>query len=155
MSPLTYALACLFSFSGFFIGILLGVMAKEETAAGKFYLSLIQKAAIFTVFTALLYFFSARPYQWVLLYILLILLFSFRVKDYLAYLMFAPAFFAASNEPYLFYIVSGIIFLFGFPTGSLYYIEMKRTKKHNDILRAVLKNIHFAAISIALKALLG
>ena len=151
MQLLNYSLISLVSFSGLLVGILLAFTAKEELGPGKKYFILLQKLILLLVLVFLLNFFNVNIYLRIIIYVLFIYLMIINVKSQVIYPALGIVFFFSSKDINLFVINSTLIFLYGFPTGSLF--AKKFIKKKNSF---VLKNIFlnyfwFVIISIILK----
>ncbi|MBU0665734.1 MAG: hypothetical protein ABIC91_02130 [Nanoarchaeota archaeon] len=144
-----YLLISVFVFLGLFVGLFIGWLSKEELKAGEKYFLLLQKA-IFVACVFLLFY----NYNWVLLGCLLsvffIVLFLKVKKDFvmLSYIAFSfILFFASFNKQYL-PILSTLVFLYGFPAGSLTYLHSKNKRFSNIVMMIIRKYGLFLILSI-------
>lgn len=129
------------------MGIILAYIAKEELKIGKKYFILLQKV-ILTLIPSFFLFYLLK--ENISLLILSILMFSIlinsynqKIKTYYIYPVLALIFYFSSKNIDLFKIQAFLIFLYGFPTGSL----LTKVKDKNYI-KIVLKNISFIVIAL-------
>ena len=141
-----YFLASVIAFSGLFMGLLLAHIAKEELKQGKKYFVILQKIILILI----MIFLNTKYYILIIASILLI----FILKNYLKkqipeiplyYLIFGIIFFFASRNPAILAIQSSLVFLYGLPTGTLYY-----KRKLTMSIMEILKNTTFFIPIIAL-----
>ena len=151
MQLLNYSLISLISFSGLLIGMILAFTAEEELKNGKKYFLLLQKLILLLILIFLLNFFNINLYLRITIYILFIALITFSIKSQIIYPILAVVFFLSSKNPGLFITNSILIFLYGFPTGSLFAKKLIKKKKLFVLKNIFLSYFWFVAIAIALR----
>ena len=154
MQLLNYSLISIISFSGLLIGMLLAFTAKEELKPGKKYFLLLQKLTLLLILIFLVNFFNVILYLRIIIYILFILLMTFNIKSQVIYPALAAVFFLSSKNPELFITNSILIFLYGFPTGSLFAKKLIKKKKSFVFKKILLTHFWFILIAIVLKLFL-
>ena len=154
MQLLNYSLISLISFLGLLVGILLAFSAKEELKPGKKYFMWMQKIILLLILIFLLNFFNMALYLKVIIYTLFIFLMAINIKSQIIYLVLGIIFFISSKNPELFIINSVLIFLYGFPSGSLFAKKIIKKKKSFIFKRAVLEYFWFILIAVVLKLLI-
>jgi hypothetical protein len=151
MNFLNYSLTAVVSYLGLFVGLALAFIAKEELKDGKKYFIFMQKVILSIVFV-FLFVFDGLSYILVLLLIGCIVVYY--LKNYLKkkfddvfynYIILAGVFLFSLKELNLFIIESSLIFLYGLPTGSLYFHKDKKKVAFN-----MLKNIIFVLVAVVL-----
>jgi hypothetical protein len=151
MQLLNYSLISLISFSGLLVGMLLAFTAKEELDPGKKYFILLQKLILLLILIFLLNFFNINLYLRIIIYILFIFLITINIKSQIIYPILAVVFFLSSNDINLFITNSILIFLYGFPTGSLFAKKLIKERKSVVFKKIFLDYFWFVAIAIILK----
>ena len=151
---LTYLGLLLLSFLGIFIGLLLGYLAQEELKPGLKYLSLLSRLLFIAI---LIIFFVKNPsIVFIIFMALMIILYSLSTyRETLYYYALAVIFFISWRFNG-FALVAPLIFLQGFPIGSIYLYEHIKDKKHRKkiILGALKQYAGFVAVGVLL-GLLG
>jgi len=151
MQLLNYSLISLVSFSGLLIGMLLAFTAKEELQPGKKYFMLMQKIILLLIIIFLLNFFNINLYLRIIIYILFILLMIINIKSQIIYPALGVVFFLSSKDINLLITNSILIFLYGFPAGSLFAKKLIKKKKLFVLKNIFLNYFWFVAITIILK----
>lgn len=124
MEILNYVLALILSFSGVFVGMFLGYIAKEELKPGKRYFIWIQNIILILAAIFVLYSFHLNIILFILIGLIITLgIIYFKPKAILGYLFLAILFFLSMRNTSLFMLTSSFIFLYGFPTGSLIFAK--------------------------------
>jgi len=154
MQLLNYSLISLISFSGLLVGMLLAFTAKEELEPGKKYFLLLQKLTLLLILIFLLNFFNINLYLRITIYILFICLMTINIKSQVIYPLLAVVFFLSLKDMNLFIINSILIFLYGFPTGSLFAKKLIKKKKLVVFKKILLTYSWFILIAIVLKLLI-
>jgi hypothetical protein len=147
MSFIGYSLASLICFGGLILGIILANITKEELKEGRKYFMGLQNIFFALIIFFLLYF-NTNIYLAVVVSftVLVLLIFLKQPKmSYMAYPLMAIVFYLSSKSTETFIIESSLIFLYGFPTGSL-LIDFKK-KNH---LKIIVNHLIFIVIAIAL-----
>jgi len=155
MQLLNYSLISLISFLGLLVGTFLAFTAKEELEPGKKYFMWMQKIILLLILIFLLNFFNISLYLRTISYILFIFLMTINIRSQIIYLVLGAVFLISSKNPELFIINSILIFLYGFPTGSLFAKKLIKKKKSFVFKRIILDYFWFVAIAIALKLVLA
>ncbi|MBU4284218.1 MAG: hypothetical protein KJ968_03855 [Nanoarchaeota archaeon] len=151
MQLINYSLISLISFSGLLIGMVLAFTAKEELEPGKKYFLLLQKLTLLLILIFLLNFFNVILYLRITIYILFIFLMTINIKSQIIYPALAAVFFLSSKNPELFITNSILIFLYGFPTGSLFAKKLIKKRKSFVLKNIFLNYFWFVIITIILK----
>ena len=146
MEFLNYAIAAIIVALGLVCGIVLRLFTKEEMKAGKKYFIYLEHA-FFAAIIALMIYFKAY-YALTLLFVIAFFAFLYKGKmkkpiPASVYIFFALLFFEASRNS-AFILFSSLMFLFGFPAGSL--IDLKK-KRHT---KAIISVILFLVIAFVL-----
>jgi hypothetical protein len=152
MLLLIYLVLLLIVFLGLFVGLIIGFMAEEELKEGMRYFD-IMRHLLFIIILAL--FFVYNP-SWLLIILvaLLIIIFSLsKHRETLYYYALAVIFFLSARYNGFAFIVP-LIFLYGFPLGSIYAYKHLKEHKTNIVLRLFYKYAGFLINGIAL-GLLG
>ncbi|MBW2990888.1 hypothetical protein KY348_04230 [Candidatus Woesearchaeota archaeon] len=135
---LTYLVLIIIVFLGLFIGLLIGYSVQEELKPGLKYFNILRHLLFIAI---LIVFFVKNPsIPFILLIALLIIAFSFsRYRETLYYYALAVIFFLSwlYNG---FTLLAPLIFLYGFPVGSIYlYHHIKEKNKKKKIILGLLK----------------
>ena len=154
MEFINYISTLLLSYLGLGAGIALAIITKEEILSGKRYFIILQNMLIIITVLTTIYFLETPWLIWIILigYAFLIpLIKKQRKKSFLIYLLLAIIFWASSQPNALFPIklffpiVGSLIFLIGFPTGSL-LLDLKK----KNILQIIISNFHYIVIGLIL-----
>ena len=117
------------TFTGPFIGMLIGYMAREELEDGKKYFRITE---FFIILFLVLGFFFYFPHGTVSFLIFLVFLTISANKKYqqdsLIYGLFGILYFLSIIDIKLFMLTSSLIFLYGLPSGSLFLEKHLREK---------------------------
>ncbi len=122
MNLLPYSLSALVAFSGVIVGVVLALLAKEEMPTGKKYFPVVQKALVIAIVALLLNHFEALLAVKLVAYLAVVLVLSRRMA-FDVYPLLAVAFFLLGQGSRELFTISTLVFLYGFPTGSLYVIK--------------------------------
>ena len=155
MQLLNYSLISLISFLGLLVGMILAFTAKEELEPGKKYFQLLQKLTLLLIVIFLLNFFNINIYLRIIIYILFIFLMTLNIKSQIIYPVLGVVFFLSLRDINLFTTNSILIFLYGFPTGSLFAKKLIKKRKLFVLKNIFLNYFWFVAIAIALKLILA
>ena len=154
MEVINYFLTGIITYFGLGCGIGLAYIAKEELNDGRKYFILSQNIILPLIIFSFLYFLKVSLIiDITLLIISFICLYyfnnlkndNFKKNFYYIYLILGIIFFISSKNNNFFIVESSLIFLYGFPTGSL-IIDVKK----NNFFEILLKTISFIFISIVL-----
>ena len=154
MEVLTYFLTGIITYLGLGCGIGLAYIAKEELNDGRKYFILSQNIILPLIIFSFLYFLKVNLIIDITVSIIsFICLYyfnnlkndNFKKNFYYIYLILGIIFFISSKNNNFFIVESSLIFLYGFPTGSL-IIDVKK----NNFFEILLKTISFIFISIVL-----
>lgn len=120
MAVLNYLLVLIGSFSGLFIGMLLGYLAKEELKPGKKYFIWLQNIILILAAILVLYAFQLHIILFILIGLVITLaLIYFKPKAIIGYIILATLILLIIEKTNFFILISSLIFLYGFPAGSL------------------------------------
>jgi len=127
---INYLLSVVVVFLALIIGIIIAKYTEEELKPGRKYFILLQKSFLFIIFLLLLYFFRLN---WITILILSLLLIMFLPfinlrKNIIMYNLLAIILFISSFKEIYFIYISTLIFLYGLPTGTLFYYAVKANK---------------------------
>ena len=151
MQLLNYSLISLISFLGLLVGMLLAFTAKEELEPGKKYFQLLQKLTLLLIVIFLLNFFNINLYLRIIIYLLFIFLITVNIKSQMIYPVLGVVFFLSLKDINLFTTNSILIFLYGFPTGSLFTKKIINKRKLFVFKKIILNYFWFVVIAIILK----
>ncbi len=120
MEILNYALTALITVLGLACGAVIGHFASEELKPGRKYFILLQKALFASVIAVVMYANRANVhYIWAGMVLIFVYLYFFeRISNVLAYAALSAVFFIASAGE-MFLPAAFLIFLYGFPAGSM------------------------------------
>jgi hypothetical protein len=117
----------LIGFLGLGCGIVLAYIAKEEIKQGKTYLNLLQYYIVVLMVVLVMYQSSIHVVAIVVLSLLLfILLLKLNIPSYFYFLGLTVILWYLSKFYYLFIISGVLLFIYGFPTGSLLVYDKKK-----------------------------
>ena len=127
MSFLQYVIAAVIAFSGVIAGAVLALLTKEEMPTAKKYFPLLQKVLIISTVVVFLNYFKIGLIIKIVVYALLIFT-VLRAKTLNFYPVLAVLFFLLGQSSQSLFLISIMVFLYGFPTGSMYVINNKIRK---------------------------
>jgi len=154
MEFISYFSILVISYLGLGAGIALALVAKEEIEPGKKYFKILQNYLVAAIVLITIYFLELPWLPWIFFIGITVLIFKFnnkRKKSFLIYLLLAVIFWMSVQKyssfriDVLFPIVSSLIFLLGFPTGTL-LINIKK----KNIIPVMISNIHYIIIGLIL-----
>ncbi len=118
---LKYSVILVITYLGLAAGIILSYIAKEEIMIGRKYLKLLQKILLSLVVLFVFYFLNINIILVIIIsvVILLLLLFIKNIHQQYMYALLGLFYWISSKNINAFIIISSLIFLYGFPTGSL------------------------------------
>ena len=147
-----YALSAVIAFSGVLAGAVLASRTPEELPAAEKYLPRLQQVILIAITGFFVY--SFRP--GILIAVLLsgLAFFMILLRPKLNYYPFLAVIFFLSgqNAPGLF-AVSALVFLYGLPTGSLYFIKNRNAGMPEILKKTALKCGVFLLISLGFQLL--
>jgi len=145
MDITTFSIAFIISYLGIGVGIALSYIAKEELKAGKKYFILMQDI-IFAIIVGVLMISFYFYWYWTVPVVLAMFWLSYKFEKQFGpskstwfYPLLGILFFASSFKQTCFLINSSLIFIYGFPTGSLLFNH--KEKNYGDL---VVRTISFA-----------
>lgn len=147
MELLQYSLSALVAFLGVPIGAFLALTAKEEMHTGRKYFPWLQKILIIAVVALLLSHFNALLIAKAVVYAVL-LFFLLRRQVFNFYPLLAVPFFLLGKNSSELFSISVLVFLYGFPTGSMYVLKNKRSGLPETLGRASLRYVAFPAAAV-------
>ena len=117
-----YIFTAVVVFLGLVIGLIIAHFAKEELKPGKKYFVLLQRLLVLIIAGVFMYSFHTRIYIIIIaLFILSTLIYQFEISLSIYYIIFGVLYFF-SPEPLT---ISALMFLFGLPSGALFYSDKK------------------------------
>ncbi len=152
MELLPYSLSALVAFSGVLVGAFLAMIAREEMPTGRKYFPVLKKVLLIAVAAVLLSHFSALLIVKVVVYSAL-LFFLPRRHMLNFYPLLAVAFFILGQESRELFVLSVLVFLYGFPTGSMYVVRNKRMSILKTLGKVSLRYAVFPVAAVALQML--
>ena len=142
MEAVNYFLGLVIIFAGIITGMILAFIAKEELKPGKKYILLFQKVLLSLIFVISISYSGHIALSIVLSAVLVYLfIFKFPFNDKLTYCVFGFIYFMFANNFKLIIPLSVMMFLYGFPTGSL-------IAETDEDYKSVIKNITYRYIWI-------
>lgn len=144
MSFTTYATTAVIAFIGLILGSILAFIAPEELKPGERYFILFSKV-IFLV--ALIYFMLFNKTN-IHLTIIFSVIFAFiiyfkEINSVIAYLILGAIFYSSYRDTAMFFAISGLIFIYGLFTGTLFVYKNMGEKRIKIIARLILNHIIF------------
>lgn len=126
---LQYVLVLFLTYGGIYVGVLLALVARDELKIKKYY-SLVRYFIYLVIALYTLAIFAHSPLL-IAFFMLLVgmTIFVVRPPDYVMYPVLAGIFYISTVEFAVFFAQSLLIFLVGFPIGTLFVIEKKWTSK--------------------------
>lgn len=150
MEFVQYSLSALVAFLGVPVGAFLALSAREEMHTGRKYFLWLQNIILIAVVALLLNHFNALLILKVAAYAALIfVLLKSSVLNF--YPFFAAAFFILGQNSRELFAIAALVFLYGFPAGSMYVIKNKRMPLFETLGRASLRYASFPAAAILLQ----
>ena len=126
MEILNYVLALVFSFLGVLAGLGLGYFAKEELRHGRKYFLWMQNIILVIAGIFVLYSLNLNLILFIVLGLALTLVLAyFEPNAIIGYGLLALLVFLSIGNDNLFILMTSLVFLYGFPTGSLFLIRKK------------------------------
>ncbi|HHE36355.1 MAG TPA: hypothetical protein ENL16_00900 [Candidatus Woesearchaeota archaeon] len=149
---LAYLIILVITFLGLFTGLLIGWLAKEELKPGRKYLSIFKHV----LFIAILIIFFVK--NWSVLFVIfiagLIIIYSFSKHWETLYYYALAVIFFLSWRYNGFAFLGPLIFLYGFPIGSIYLLEHMKVQRKQVLLGVLRQYSGFLIIGVLL-GLLG
>ena len=136
----TYYVSVVIVFLGLYCGVFLGFIAEEEIKPGKKYMHAFLNVLLTLIALTIIWFLKAPWIVLVICMVLLYYLFHLITKKsmfvQIAYFLFGVLVFASTISKEFFLISSSLMFLSGFPIGSMYVL-----KKLNESRSLILTDI--------------
>lgn len=152
MELLPYSLSALVAFSGVLVGAFLAMTAREEMPTGRKYFPIFQKVLLIAIAAVLLNHFSAPLIVKFAVYAALVLvLIGKHMLNF--YPLLAVAFFILGQNSRELFMVSALVFLYGFPAGSMYFVRNRRASLLKTLGNASLRYAVFPVAAVALQIL--
>jgi len=149
MTFLAYSAAALIAFSGIFAGAFLTFFTKEEMPTARKYFPWLQKALFLVMIAIFFNFFKVNGIIMLIAYILILfMIVKKQTLDY--YPLLAIIFFLLGQGNESLFMISALIFIYGFPTGSLFATQATWQATIKPVL---LKYGIFLLLAIGLQAL--
>lgn len=124
----------LFSLTGIFFGLILSFIAPEELSPGRKYFIFLRRSLFVLAVLLILFMFHKQLYLisafLVLSAVLLVLDVTIKKHfvSFLPYLLFLPVFFLNTKPPFHL-VLATLIFLYGFPLGTLLRVKDEEQKQ--------------------------
>ena len=160
---LNYIVLLIIVFLGLFIGLLISYMTKEELKPGNKYFEILRHALFIAIIVIFFVKYPSIPLILITAVLIIILSFS-KHRETLYYYALAWIFFISWQYDYVIYkgatygfiLLAPLIFLYGFPIGSIYlYNHIKEKNKKKKIILGMFRQyVGFLIVGIIL-GLLG
>lgn len=148
MEAINYFSSLVISFFGIYIGLALAYIAPEELNPGVKYLKIFQNILFaITIFVFAHYSKLNLVLNAAIAIIVLLILFKTKISSRALYLFLGVLFFLSIKDIQLFLIESTLIFLFGFPSGTLFVRKHIKTEKLSVIRKLFLNYYPFLLLS--------
>jgi len=126
-------LILLFSLMGVVLGVILTLIAPEEIREGKKYFVLLKRFIFITIYLLVFVYLINQIYLYpFVLFSVILFILDFKsnkkILYVLHYLVFIPPYFLNTNQNFQL-ILASLIFLYGFPVGSLLRIEHEKEER--------------------------
>ena len=147
-----YSLSAITAFSGIIAGIILAFLTKEEMRVAERYMVRFQQALLLAITGSLIY--VLKPPLFPGIAVFAVISIAVLLKPSLNYFpLLAFVFFLSAQDPLNLFTVSALIFLYGFPVGSLLFIKNKETSLPGLIKKAVFRYGIFVVLCIGFQLL--
>ena len=150
MNFLSYLAVSIVSFLGLAVGVILARVSPEEMPTGRKFFPLLERAVLVAIAAIFINLFVESIYVRVPLYLLAIILLSFRLEPNIVYPLLAFPFFLSSIYLNAFTAISALIFVYGLPAGSLYAV-----KGNIAAAKFVLSKLTFVLLAVAIYLILA
>ncbi len=136
-----YLLILLVTFLGPFAGLSIGWMAREELKDSRKYFKWMRFILIFALVVIFFIYFPQIPISLLIFIIFLIIFINKKYqKDSLIYGIFGIMYYLSLIKTELFLITSSTIFLYGLPSGSLFFEKHSKEKNRIKLLKKTFLN---------------
>lgn len=152
MTLTAYALSAIIAFSGVIAGAILAFRTPEEIAGAEKYLPRLQQVLFVAI--ACFFIYSLRPAFLVAVIISAAAVFAAIARPgFNYYPVLAAVFFLSGQSAHGLFAVSALIFLYGFPTGSMHFIKNRNEGLTKILKKAALKYGIFLLLSLGFQVL--
>lgn len=151
MTLVQYLIAVFVAFSGVLVGAFLACSAREEMPTARKYFPLIQAVLFAAVAAFALDYFSVSLLLRIAAYVALFPFLLFWKFDFYPFL--AVFFFLLAHSSQSLFAVSVLVFLYGFPAGSLFVVRKNEWRIVRAILMVGRRYSYFVFVAVALEAL--
>ena len=150
MDFLAYSLSAIVAFSGLFVGAFLARSAKSEMPTASRYLPWLQKILVIAVAALFFSHFRVNTALKLIVYAAIIVFLLRAQINFYPFL--AVVFFMLGQSPGSLFSVSALVFLCGFPAGSMFIIGTRKRMGRYTVAKALLrKHGIFLLIAIGLQ----
>ena len=147
-----YALSAVIAFSGVIAGIILASRTAEEMPTAGRYLPRLQQAVLIAITGFFIH--SFKPDLLIAIVVSGLALLAIVLRPGLNYYpALAVIFFLSGQKAGSLFAASALIFLYGFPTGSLHFIKNRRAGLRETLKKAALKYGVFLLLSLGIQLL--
>ena len=139
-------LLLLLVFLGLFVGLVVGLMAEEELKPGMPYFEWMRRILLLIIIIT--FFAKNASVLFILMISLIIILFSFSKEREALYYSALCIILYLSWRYNGFAIIAPLVFLYGFPSGTIYLYQHSKEKKQKIVLGLFLKHLAFILIGL-------
>lgn len=151
MESLIYFSVLLICFLGILIGVLISYFAREELKDGKKYFILSKNALFALTIFFLIYFLNIElVFNLFISLTLAAILFKFKIKESIVYVLMGLIFYFSSLNEVLFKINASLIFLYGIFAGSLFMEKNIKLSKMGLIKNLFVNYVWFFVLGAVL-----
>ena len=141
-----FLLLSLLAFLGLFVGLAVGWLAEEELEPGVHYLEWMRRILLLTIVA--LFFIKNLSALFIILIALMLIFFSFSKEREAFYYSTLSIILYLSWNYNGFSVIAPLVFLYGFPAGTIYHYQYSKEKKANIALGLLLKHLAFLIIGL-------
>ncbi len=152
MELIQYSLSAFVAFLGIPLGAFLATTAREEMPTGRKYFPILQKIFLIAITSVLLNHFSSPLLVKLAVYaVMVFVLLGKHMINF--YPFFAVAFFILGQERIELFLISLLVFLYGFPAGSMYVVRNKKMGLLKTLGKASLRYAVFPVAAVLMQLL--
>jgi len=144
MPLLNQLLSLLFSLTGIIFGIILAKIAPEELVLGKRYFKLIKEVLIYGIILfSIFLFIYEKQYWWIIIPIIYLIAYLLKIRkiklldqeisNYSSFIILSLVSILFVPESKLQIIIPTLMFLYGFPSGTLLYSDKNKVENGKKV----------------------
>jgi hypothetical protein len=149
---LIFFLTLIVSFIGLYAGLVLARVAREELKSGKRYFVFMQQVLLLIMIALMAYFYKLYVVGIIIVVLIAALLYFLRKVDIsrIIYSVLGAAFTFSFYSQQLFYLTASLVFIYGFPTSSLIYLNEKNKKAWFLIKKVFFNYFYYLVVALVI-----